>query len=314
MEFQYASKIREGVSLSSFSTWRIGGKAKFFFEADDREQLRAAVGYVERRGLSFFILGGGSNILASDKGFDGLAIKIKNQDISVIAENEAGKIMKFGAGVLLAKAFILAKQEGLTGLEWAFGIPGTIGGAVCGNAGAYGKNIGVAVKEVEILRGGKFIALSAKDCSFAYRNSRFKSRGNKDIVVSATLNFKKGDKKEIDKTIQEIMASRKGRHPNDPSAGSVFKNIELKNYSGDFQKQIPADKIKNGFVASAFLIEQCGLKGRQAGQAKISEIHANYFINLGGAKSSDIEELIKITKAEVFKKYNIHLEEEIVLI
>lgn len=304
-------KFEKNISLANFTTWRIGGPAKFFFRAKNEQEILEVIDWVNNHAVKYFILGGGSNILANDNGFDGLIIKMHNDNLEITDDGEC-KIIKAGAGTQLAKIFIIAKQEGLTGLEWAFGIPGTIGGAVYGNAGAYGKNIGLSVIGVDVLKHGKIINVFNEDCEFSYRHSFFKELGNKEIILNVKLRFKKGDKIEVEKNIKEIMQSRQGRHPHEPSAGSVFKNIELKKYPAEFQQKIPVEKIKNGFVATAFLIEQCGLKGRQVGQVKISEIHANYFINLGGAKASDVKELIKTAKAEVQKKFGIGIEEEIV--
>jgi len=214
--------------------------------------------------LPFFIFGGGSNILVSDKGFNGLVIKFGQPLSSYIPK----------------------------GLEWAVGIPGTIQGAVCGNAGAFKKSMKDVVKEVEVFdtKTEKVKILKNKDCRFSYRNSIFRKKKNL-IILSVKIKSKKSDTKKI----KQYLDYRKKTQPlNLPSAGSVFKN--------------PA-----GFSAGE-LIERCNLKGKRVGNIKISEKHANFIVNLGRGKAKDVMKLIKIIKNRVKKKFGVTLEEEIQLL
>ncbi|PJE57929.1 MAG: UDP-N-acetylenolpyruvoylglucosamine reductase [Candidatus Portnoybacteria bacterium CG10_big_fil_rev_8_21_14_0_10_36_7] len=307
------NNFEQNIVLANFTTWRIGGPAKFFLRAKTIEDIKHAVAWSTEKNMQYFILGGGSNLLVNDDGLDGLVIKVQNDSLEIIDEGDT-KLLKIGAGALLSKVFVSAKCDGLIGLEWAFGIPGTVGGAVCGNAGAYGENIGMLVESIDILRSGESIELSSEECQFSYRSSKFKSVDNQDIVISVKLRLKKEEQSKIDEAVKSVMSSRQGRHPHEPSAGSVFKNIELKNYPEEFQKLIPANKIKSGFLATAYLIDECGLKGKQIGQIKVSDIHANYLVNLGGGKASDVKKLIEVIRSSVKEKFGIIINEEIVFL
>lgn len=301
--------IRQNIQLKNFTTWRIGGEAKYFVVVKTIDELKDAILEAKKNNWKYFILGGGSNILASDKGFDGLIIKIAIDELN-ISYNGNECIITAGAGALLAKIFFLAKQENLGGLEWAFGIPGTIGGAVYGNAGAYGKNIGLLALSVTVLLDDEVLEINNENCGFVYRGSIFKQ--NNAVILKVKLKLQKTDKQLLDNEIANIQNLRKGKHPLEPSAGSVFKNIQLKNYSTEFVSKIPSEKIKNGFVATAYLIEACNLKGKIEGNAKISEIHANYFVNIGEAKADDVLKLINTAKKAVKEKFGVDIDEEII--
>jgi len=312
MEFQ------KNVSLKDYTTFKIGGKAKYFCRVSTKEELIEAAKFAKKMKLPFFILGTGSNLLISDKGFSGLVIKIKYSTFNI----QYSKILT-GAGTSLSQLVNAAASAGLTGLEWAAGIPGTVGGAVYGNAGAFGKSMKDVIKTVTVLKipNSKsdhspfpmgWVAqpfnkgcgeipnkiqikkYKNKECSFGYRDSIFKKR--KDlIIVSATLQLKKGKKKEIGNIMKEYLEYKKKTQPlNFSSAGSVFKNPK-------------------GFF-SGELIEKCGLKGKKIGNAKFSEKHANFIINLGGATAQDVKKLINLAKKSVKKKFGVVLEEEIELL
>jgi len=305
-------KIREKVLLKDYTTFKIGGPARYFFVAKNKEDLKNAILWAKKKRLPFFILGVGSNVLFSDKGFNGLVIKLQNtqyeiRNTKVVAE----------AGVPLQKLVLETAKKGLSGLENLAGIPGTLGGAIWGNAGAFGREIGDLVEEVKILQiaNGKLQIVNFKkeDCKFGYRESIFKRKENW-IILEAILRLKKGRKKEIEEKIKEILRLRKEKQPLEfPSAGSVFKNVPIEKVPKEIREKFK-EKIKNGFLPAGVLIEAVGLKGFQIGGAKISEKHANFIVNVGGAKASDVKELIKKIKKEVKKKFKIQLEEEIKLV
>lgn len=299
--------IKKDVLLSGYTTFKIGGPAKYFLIAQNVDDLIDAIEAARELSLPLFVLGGGSNLLVSDKGFDGLVVKLqitnfKVQNNTIIA----------GAGIPLSKLVIESVNNNLTGLEWAMGIPGTIGGAVAGNAGAYGHSTSEVVKGVKVIlpKDGSYKEYENSNCGFDYRNSRFKGAG--EIIVEVVLAFAAGDKERGWQKIKEIVSDRNKKHPPYPSAGSVFKNYRLKD-SDPLIEQFPdlTKKIKGGKIAVGHLIEQCGLKGKQIGGAKISEEHANFIVNPGGARAEDVVALIKLCQNEVKKKYNIILEEEI---
>jgi UDP-N-acetylmuramate dehydrogenase len=305
-------EIKKNVSLKNYSTFKIGGKAKYFLIAKNEKEILKGIGWARKKKIPFFILGGGSNVLFSDKGFNGLLIKLQNtqyeiRNTKIIAE----------AGVPLQKLVLETAKKGLSGLENLAGIPGTLGGAIWGNAGAFGREIGDLVEEVKVLevKGSrlKVKRLKNKECEFGYRDSVFKRRKNW-IILGATLKLKKGVKKEIEKKIKEILKLRKEKQPLQfPSAGSVFKNLPMKKVPKKVREKFK-EKIKNGFLPAAVLIEAAGLKGYQIGGAKISEKHANFIVNIKSAKASDVKELIGKIKKEVKKKFKIKLEEEIELV
>jgi UDP-N-acetylmuramate dehydrogenase len=297
--------IREDVSLAPFTTFKIGGSARYFFQAKSEKDLIRAVSAARVAKLPFLILGGGSNLLVSDRGVDGLAIK--NQISSIEMQN--GNIV-VGAGALLGKVVGESVEAGLTGLGWAAGIPGTIGGALRGNAGAYGCRISELVREVEILdEAGAVRTLPPGECGFGYRESVFKHRPW--VIISAKLKLLRGNRREIEERVAEILAARRRGLPSLPSAGCIFKNLEASSLGPEAEEQIPEEKIKGGMVSAGHLIEQCGLKGRRVGGAQISEKHANFIVNVGGAKAADVVALIELCKESARDKFGIDLEEEI---
>jgi len=293
------AKIQKNVSLKNYTTFKIGGPAKYFFIAKSKEDLIEAVRFAKQKGLPFFILGGGSNLLVADEGYDGMVIKIQNSKFEIQNENAKCKIF-CEAGVKLKDLVELSLENDLTGLEWAAGIPrATVGGAVRGNAGAFGSSIGDVVEEVECVeveplgevRPPKIRTFNNKNCQFSYKETIFKKNKNL-IILSCVLQLKKGDKKGIKQKIKYFSDYRKKNHPMEfLSAGSVFKN----------PPKIPAGE----------LIEKCGLKGKRIGAAQVSTKHANFIVNLGKATSGDVIQLINLIKNKVKNKFGVELKEEI---
>jgi len=287
---QKLPEIKKNVKLSVYTTFKIGGRASYFFEAKTKNEIIKAVKVAKELKLPFFILGRGSNLLISDKGFEGLVVKIqmsklKCQNYKIYTE----------AGVLLSQLINIALKNDLSGLEWATGVPGTVGGVIFGNASwpSNKKNISSVIESVEVLEIKpklKIKNIKLKDCRFDYRDSIFKHNKNL-IILSAFLRLKKENKTKIKKEILEILKKRKEKIPQGFSAGSIFKNPE--NFS------------------AGELIEKCGLKEKKIGKAQISEKHANFIINLGGAKAKDVLGLISLCKQKVKKKFKIELKEEI---
>lgn len=311
------SGVQEDILLESHTTFRIGGKAKYFYEAKTKQDLIKAIQTAKNFSLPFFLLAGGSNILVADKAYDGLVIKIKTQKSKVKIASQKLKIIEIESGVLLSKIITLALENNLTGLEWAVGIPGTIGGAIRGNAGAFGNSISEMVKEVEVIEIQssklKVQNYKNKDCQFKYRDSAFKRNKNL-IIISVMLQLKKGSKSEIEKKIKKYLAHRKKSQPlKFPSAGSIFMNCELKITNRELLRKYPEIKEfnKKGIIPAGFLIEKVGLKGKRLGGAQVSKKHANFIINLGGAKAKEVVGLIDLIKKEVKKQFKIALKEEI---
>ena len=303
-------RFKENISLANHTTFRIGGPAKYFFETNSAQEIKDAIFWAKENSVSYFILGGGSNLLVNDDGFGGLIIKVKSSMFKVKSQNQELKIIT-DAGVPLIKIILETVKQGYSGAEWGFGIPGTVGGAICGNAGRLGQDISQVVESVTML--DKYLKekkLSRKDCEFSYRESIFKK--NDGIILDATLVFLKKEQSQIEEILNQAKKVIR-EHPPFPSAGSAFKNYEIKNRDDALLKNHPElkSRVRGGKIGVGFLIDQCGLKGKQIKGAKIWKGHANYIVNVGGAKASDIIELINLCKKSVKEKFGIKLEEEI---
>jgi UDP-N-acetylmuramate dehydrogenase len=308
------SGIQENILLKKYTTYKIGGPAKYFFIAKTKDDLINALKAAQSLKMPVFILGGGSNLLISEKGFNGLVIKIDIFDIK-FQGNEA----VVGAGANLTRLAYLSADDGLSGLEWSAGIPGTVGGAIYGHAQAFGTKISDAVKNVEAINfkgpkgHPKLENFTKKQCQFSLKNSIFKR--NKDLVIiSAVLEFKKEKAETIKNRIKKFLEYRRINHPMSfPSAGSIFINSEVKIKNKKLLEKFPElnEYNKNGAIPSGYLIEKSGIAGKRIGNAQISEKHANFIVNLGGANAKDVLALMNLAKKKVKKTFGIELEPEI---
>lgn len=279
--------VKNNLPLAGLTTLGIGGQTTWFYQANSNQEVVKAIDYCRTNNLPFFVLGSGSNLLIADNGFDGMVIKMANSDFKV---NEEKLIAE--SGISLATLIDKTADLGLSGLEFTAGIPGTLGGAVFGNVGTSEEWIGNLVEKVEVLDKSQQIKVVLnEDCDFAYRQSRFQKSG--EIILTVFLNLKREEPSQIKKEIKSFLAKR-GPQPRGKSSGSIFKNPD-------------------GYKAGQ-LIEECGLKGKQIGQAQISPDHGNWIINLGGAKAKDVLELIRIARQEVKQKFKIDLQLEIKLL
>ncbi|MFA5248120.1 MAG: UDP-N-acetylmuramate dehydrogenase [Patescibacteria group bacterium] len=308
-------KIQKDVVLAPFTTFKIGGPARFLVEVKTREDLAEAVKWARDKEQPTYYLGGGSNLLITDEGFPGLVIRLANREAII-----KGDRLYCGAGASLAYCISLSRGANLSGLEWGFGIPlATIGGSVRGNAGAFGASIGEIVETVEYfnVKKEKFEFLSRNDCDFDYRNSIFKK--NLDMVVwNIVLRLKPATAEEISANIESNLTHRDKGQPKLPSAGSVFKNLFL----NDILQVNPSliefineqGVAKGGKIGAGYFIDLRGLKGKTIGGAKISLEHANFIVNTGRATAKDVLELIEFVKKEIELRFKIKLEEEIVIL
>lgn len=280
-------KIVENVPLSLHTTYKVGGVAKCFVYPQDTKKLIKLLKYIRKNNIKYKILGNGSNTLFSDREYDGIIIKLDRFDDIEIE----GTTVTVGAGYNLIKLASLAAKKSLAGLEFASGIPGTLGGAVYMNAGAYKSDMGYIVKKVKVLTPDfKVINMTNRELNFHYRSSFFQKHSGY-ICLQVTLKLAKGKKEEILKVNRERKQRRLESQPLEyPSAGSVFRNPE-------------------GLFAGK-LIEDLGFKGLMKGGAQISSKHANFIINKNKATASDIKELIEFTKDAVEDKYNVKLKVE----
>ena len=299
-------KLQKNRSLSKLSNFDIGGKAKFFTEIKNDKELLEAVNLSKKLKIIYQIIGGGSNVVFPDEFLNRLIIKINNKDFKII-RNKA--IIDAGAPLFLSIKKMI--NAGLGGLETLSGIPGTIGGAIVGNAGAYGHSISEVIEKAQIYNGKKVLWLKNKDCDFRYRESIFKRRRD-FVILKVVFNLKKGDKKELQKTSKEIVIERLKKYPTGlKCAGSFFKNLVVKEIKPEILKLIDKNKIIEEKVPTGYLLEEVGAKGMKIGDIAVADYHANLLVNRGNGKASDIKKLAKILKEKVEKRFGIILEEEV---
>lgn len=284
------SVIEKNVSLATLTTWKTGGPAKYFTIAGTYSALRSAVDFAAEKNIPVFLLGKGSNILVSDRGFPGLVIHL-GAEFQKVKFTDGG--VTSGAGIRLYALAREAARRRLSGLEWSVGIPGTLGGAVKTNAGSWNEDISKIFKRLTIMDiHGNLEVLNKKQIIFDYRKCVLPVQG---IILEAELKLHQDDQEIIQKRMFDLFDERKNKQPlGYATAGSVFKN--------------PA-----GYVAGK-LIEECGLKGLKVNKAVVSTKHANFIINTGGARASDILKLMDKIKQEVYKKSGVLLEPEIELV
>ena len=303
--------VEKNILLSNYTTYKIGGPAKYFFVAKTKEDLIKAIGLSKKIKIHTFILGGGSNLLISEKGFNGLVIKI-----DIMGAELVGNKLIVGAGEKLAKLSYLTADAGLSGLEWSTGIPSAaIGGSIYGHAQGFGTKISSIIESVQAINSKtlKIESFTNKQCQFSLKNSIFKRNKNL-IIISAILVFKKVKTEEVRKKIKEFLDYRRAHHPIEfPSPGSAFVNPEKKIASKKLLEKYPElEKFnKIGIIPAGYLIAKSGLAGKKIGNAQISEKHSNFIINLGGAKAKDVMALVKLAKAKVKKNFGISLEPEV---
>jgi UDP-N-acetylmuramate dehydrogenase len=297
----FGGRLREQVSLGRYTAARIGGQADAFLEVVTRDELARAAELCWRKQLPMVILGGGSNILVSDAGVRGVVVLNRARNIHFEEEWEAPRVWA-ESGANLGLIARMAAQHGLSGLEWAAGIPGTVGGAVVGNAGAHGGDMAGSLIMAEILhRAEEEAAVESQRetwhvdrLKLGYRSSVLKQGHQKAVVLAATLKLERSTPQAVQTRLDELVAYRRRTQPPGASMGSMFKNP-------------PGDHAGR-------LIEAAGLKGRRFGEAQISPLHANFFINLGQARATDVYELIQMARQTVIDRFGIDLELEIELL
>lgn len=291
-EFLQSEQIvyKEDEPMSAHTTFKIGGPADIFVQPASEGALAKLIAFCNEKEIPFYVLGNGSNLLVSDLGIEGVVIHIAGgfADFSIDGVNE----ITCGSGLRLSLLCSYALENGLTGLEFAWGIPGLVGGAVYMNAGAYDSEISNVITECRcITLDGKFETLTADKLKLGYRTSIFKEKKNR-VITSAKFQLYPGDTEKIRNRMDELMMRRKSKQPLEfPSAGSTFKRP-----TGNF---------------AGTLIETCGLKGFTVGGAQVSEKHAGFVINTGGATASDVKRVIEAVSEKVFLETSIKIEPEV---
>lgn len=283
-----SDNVRLHEPMKKHTTFRIGGPADYYLCPHSTEELQKILQICRENKLEFFILGNGSNLLVSDKGYRGVVIQLWKNFSDIETEDNTITVK---AGALLSKVAAEALEESLTGMEFASGIPGTMGGAVMMNAGAYGGEMKDIIREVTVLtREGELLTLSKEEMNFGYRTSVVKEKGY--VVISAVLQLRKSDREEIRKVMDELKERRVTKQPLDmPSAGSTFKRPE-------------------GYFAGK-LIMDAGLRGFSVGGAQISEKHCGFVVNKGDATAADVLGLIGEVQKRVQEKFGVALEPEV---
>ena len=292
LQGKLSNEVLESEKLAAYTTFGIGGPARFLYKSDSPSKLTVAYNAAAACGINCFILGGGSNVLFPDDGYDGLVIK--DECCSYIVEKD---VISTQSGVVLDKLVDVAAENSLTGFEFAAGIPGNVGGAVCGNAGAFGgciADILVSAVVYNIEEGVKIVDYGYFE--FAYRNSRLKSK--QELILSVSFRLRSGQKHEIADKINEHRCLRRIKHPTEEGcAGSVFKNIKK-------PELLPAGK----------LLEEAGVRGMKIGGAEVYKKHCNIIVNTGEAKAADVCELAALMQKKVYDKFNIKLEYELLIL
>ncbi len=298
LERAFGKQLRRQVPLAPYTAARLGGPAEVLLEARSAYALAQAVSLLWEEGLDFILLGGGSNVLVSDRGVRGVVLLNRARKVRFeTAATPPTVWAELGANLgLVARQ---AARHGLSGLEWAAGIPGTIGGAVYGNAGAHGSDMASNLLVAEILHCKELMQTGSSDrehwsvekLDLAYRSSRLKRSPGRDVVLAALLRLQPGDPAVIQAKMDELVANRRRTQPPGASLGSMFKNPP-----GDYAGR---------------LIEAAGLKGLTSGGAQISSVHANFFINLGAATAADFADLVRQARQAVLEQFGVELELEI---
>ncbi|MDP3934672.1 MAG: UDP-N-acetylmuramate dehydrogenase [Candidatus Giovannonibacteria bacterium] len=285
--------------LKHHTNFKFGGPAKKIITAKSEAELIGALADLKFKKTKYYILGGGTNIIANDKGYDGVIVKIATGNLKI-----SGKKIICEAGLPLGKLVSAANSAGLSGLETLAGIPGTVGGAIYGNAGAYGRKISEFLKKVKIFDGKNSRWLPQTSCGFKYRESVFSAKGGPAsggkkkpwVILSASFKLIKGDAKKLIKKSREIIKIREKKYkPNLRCAGSIFKNV----------------LVEGGKIPAGSLLESIGAKGMRIGGVYVPHQHANLIINNGRGKAADAKKLIDILKKKVYREYGIRLEEEV---
>jgi UDP-N-acetylmuramate dehydrogenase len=293
-------------SLARYTRFEIGGPARALLDADDETALVSAWRVLDESGWRRTVIGGGTNLLVADQGFAGAVLRFTAKHIGF-----DGGVARVEAGALLQDLVDSTIVRGLRGLETMTGIPGWVGGAIYGNAGAYGRSMNEIVESVRYFDGAAIREIDNAGCDFAYRESAFKR--HKDwIILSAALRLEPGDPEKLQASADGILKIRNEKYP--PTmrcAGSIFKNLLLANLPESAQAIVPGSVIREGKVPSAYFLEQVGAKGMSNGAIRVADYHANLIYNTGGGTAHQVRAITTELKARVRAQFGIAIEEEV---
>lgn len=301
-------ELKWNTPLANLTTVHTGGIAKGMAVIKNEEDLRDILSFLHTQHLTYLVVGGGSNLLFSDIGYDGIIVK---NEMKGIEQNGNSAIVQSGTPLQELVDFTL--EKGLSGVQKLTGIPGTIGGAIYGNAGAYGQTISDCLISVNVLHEDKIIPVTKSEGAYSYRHSIFKS--TKDYIVSAEFEFTSGDSSDLKKEAADIFEQRLKKYPPDMKCpGSFFMNVPIEQVSPESMKLIPPEKTRNGRIHVGWLLETIGAPGTKVGGVQVADYHSNLFINTNNATSQDYYILAKGLAEKVKNKYGITLTPEVQLV
>jgi UDP-N-acetylmuramate dehydrogenase len=298
--------VSEEVLLRDRTRFGIGGPADLYVEGSSETAFSDALRIAQSSGANYSVIGAGTNLIVSDEGFDGIVLRFTGREISNV-----GETVRAEAGAELQALVDYSIEHGLRGLETMTGIPGSVGAAIYGNAGAYGHSIDERVQRVRFLDGDTIRDLTAPECQFRYRESVFKDR--KDwIILGVELRMAPAPTGELRQTADEIFKIRLAKYPADMKcAGSIFKNLILAELSENVRRQIPERVVREGKAPSAYFLEQVGAKGMHSGGVRVADYHANLIYNEGAGTARELCALIDELKSRVRSRFGLELEEEV---
>src|SRR5579871_5907576 len=298
--------VSAGALLSRYTRFGIGGPADLYAETASAEAFVAALSTASATGIQTMVIGGGTNLIVSDQGFRGIVLRFRAERL--MAAN--GRVIA-DAGAVLQDLVDFSIGHGLKGLETLSGIPGSVGAAVYGNAGAYGHSISERVTAVRFYDGAQMRVFSNEECQFHYRESLFKRR-KEWIIFSTELRLESADSRDLRQIADDILRVRNEKFPvTMKCAGSIFKNLMYAELPPDVAAAVPAAVVREGKVPSAYFLEQVGAKGTERGQIRVATYHANLIYNAGGGTAEDLCALIADLKSRVRERFGIELEEEV---
>lgn len=308
LEQAFGSRLKKGLALRDFTTLGIGGPARAMVVAHTREELIDAVRMAREEGTPLLLLGGGSNLLVADAGVDSLVIKNE-----VAGIERTGEDVVVQSGSLLQDLVDFSVANGLAGLQRMTGIPGTVGGAVFGNAGAYGQTISDHLEEVVCFDGRRLVSFAKDECQFAYRHSAFKTNGC--VVLAARLRLPKEDAEALAADARAVLTQRLAKYPPGLRCpGSFFKNVLAETLPAASLELIPPERVIHGKVPAGFLLETVGAKGQRLGDIEVAAASANLFVNRGNGTAADVVALAARLAGKVKEKYGIELVPEVQLV
>jgi UDP-N-acetylmuramate dehydrogenase len=298
--------VRPQAPLSAYTRFGIGGPADLLADTDDPETFAAVIRWLRERGMAYVVLGGGTNLVVSDEGFRGVVLRYTNR-----STERQGIRVSCGAGAELMDLVRFTVDAGLEGVQTLMGIPGWVGAAIYGNAGAYGHSIEEVVERVHFFDGDRVRSFSREECEFRYRESIFK-RHKGWIILRAELQFRESDREALRQVSGDILETRNQKFP--PTmrcAGSIVKNLHVAELPAAVVAEVPQKVIREGKIPAAWFLEQVGAKGAREGDIQVADYHANLIYNAGQGTAAELCRMIARLKQKVRERFGFSMEEEV---